>query len=159
MPKQTGNPSRPKGDMGAGVRDVKQITERLAEIDTEERRLLQSLARLRHARELLALDNDVSEDDLTFAERVTRRHGSIFAKVWLADTLQGSEPVDAFSLTGVIEYPDGDDDESPAKLRYESLLDEIVRRTLYELERPVAEAFARVASEVVERERARQERR
>lgn len=134
-------------------REVEQVTERLAEIDTEERRLRQALVRLRHARELLILRDDVPEDDLTFTDQVTRRHGEIFAKVFLADALKNEGPSEAFGLTDVIAWPDDDEDESPAKLRYSDLSNQIVGRTFDAVERAISEAFVRIATDVIERER------
>lgn len=130
-----------------------QVTDRLAEIDTEERRLRQALVRLRHARELLVLRDDVAEDDLTFTDQVTVRHGRIFAKTFLADALKNDGPHEAFGLTDVIGWPDDDEDESPAKLRYSDLANQILGRTFDAVQRAISEAFVRIATDVIERER------
>ncbi len=142
--------------MAKKAEKAEQITERLAEIDAEERRLHRTLIRLRHARELLVLRDDVPEDDLTFIEQVTARHGQIFAKVFLADALKNEGPSEAFGLTGVIEWPDDEEDESPAKLRYSDLVNQILERTLDAVERAISEAFVRIATDVIERERERE---
>ncbi|MGZ5446307.1 MAG: hypothetical protein ACXW5U_31745 [Thermoanaerobaculia bacterium] len=109
-------------------REAAQIAERLAEIDTEERRLLQTLDRLRRARELLVSEDDESDDSLTFVDRVRRWHGAIFAKEMLDGSLGTEMPYEAFGETGIIA-PDDFANETPAKVRYKEIEDEILTRT------------------------------
>ena len=90
---------------------------------------------------------------LRFARRVTLRHGRIFAKVFLADAMKNEGPSEAFGLTDVIEWPDDEEDESPAKLRYSDLRDQILERTFDAVEIALGEAFVRIATDVIERER------
>ena len=99
---------------------------------------------------------DGPPDQLRLAPHVTQRHGLIFAKLFLAESLQTEEPFEAFGLTGVIEWPDDEEDGTPAKVRYEDLQGEILRRTFSAAEAPIAAAFVRVATDVIERERRRQ---
>lgn len=100
--------------------------------------------------------NSISEKRLRLAPCVTRRHGLIFAKIWLADSLRSEDSAEAFDLAEVIAYPSEDEDDTPAKIRYGLLFDEIVRRTFDALKRPAVDAFVKFATEVVERERERQ---
>jgi hypothetical protein len=87
---------------------------------------------------------------------VTQRHGLIFAKLFLAESLQTEEPFEAFGLTGVIEWPDDEDDDTPAKVRYDDLQGEILRRTFDAVQTALCDAFVRIATDVIERERRRQ---
>ena len=93
---------------------------------------------------------------LRFARRVTLRHGQIFAKLFLAASLKTEGPSEAFGLTDVIEWPDDEEDESPAKLRYSDLQQQILERTFDAVEGAISEAFVRIATDVIERERARE---
>jgi activator of HSP90 ATPase len=93
------------------------------------------------------------DTSLAFTAEVTRRHGEIFAKVFLAISIRTEAPGDAFELTGVMEWPDDDEDETPAKMRHERIEDEILRRTFDEIEGPLREAFVRIAENVIRRER------
>jgi len=93
-------------------------------------------------------------DHLEFVPRVLPRHGQMFAKLLTAESIQSEIPTTVFGLTGLIEWPQEPTHDTPAKLRYERLEHEILRRTLRETEEAIAEAFVRIASEVIERERA-----
>ncbi len=143
-------------------REAAQINERLAEINTEEHRLLQTLDRLRRARELLVSEDsegDESDDSLTFVDRVRRWHGAVFAKEMLDGSLGTETPHEAFGETGIIAWPDDFANETPAKVRYKDIEDEILTRTFDATRDAVAAAFVKVAREVVERERKCQQRR
>jgi len=100
--------------------------------------------------------HDAFPDRLRLAPHVTQRHGQIFAKLFLAESLQTEEPIEAFGLTNVIEWPDHEEDNTPAKMRYEDLQGEILRRTFDAVQKALCEAFVRIATDVIERERRRQ---
>ncbi|MGZ5440932.1 MAG: hypothetical protein ACXW5U_11790 [Thermoanaerobaculia bacterium] len=143
-------------------RDAAQIAERIAEINAEERRLLQTLDRLRRARELLVSEDserDESDDSLAFVDRVRRWHGAIFAKEMLDGSLVTEMPYEAFGKTGIIAWPDDFANETPAKVRYKDIEDEILTRTFDAVREAMATAFVKVARDVVERERKCQQRR
>ena len=93
------------------------------------------------------------DDALEIVPSVTRRHGRIFAKLLASEFMPTEAAGEIFGLTGIIEWPQETGDDTPAKLRYERLEAEILRRTLSEAEDAIAEAFVRVAAEVIERER------
>jgi len=99
---------------------------------------------------------DGPPDRLRLAAHVTQRHGLIFAKLFLAESLQTEEPFEAFGLTGVIEWPDHEEDDTPAKMRYEDLQSEILRRTFDAVQKVICDAFVRIATDVIGRERRRQ---
>lgn len=77
----------------------------------------------------------------------------IFVKIFLADVRRTEVPGHAFNLTGLMEWPDDPEDDTLSKLRFERIADEIVRRTLDEIEKPLRDAFVRIAATVIERER------
>jgi hypothetical protein len=89
---------------------------------------------------------------------VVPRHGRLFAKLLCAESLQSEIPSEVFGLTGVIEWPQECEDDTPAKIRYGWLQDQILWRTLNEAEEAIADAFVRVATDVLERERSRDRR-
>lgn len=90
------------------------------------------------------------------AEEVTNRHGAIFMQCLLHEATRGGVFYNAYALAGLVEWPDEQSDYTPAKRRYESIEEEILRRTLFEVEGKIAEAFVAAAREVIERERRRQ---
>jgi hypothetical protein len=144
--------------MGAGVgRDVEQIADLLAEIDAEERRLRQTLLRLRHARELLVADDDVSDDDVTFIDRVTPRHGHIFARE-CRELVSCEELYEALEATAIMEFPVGYLDDHAAQDRYNDIAEEILARTLEAARDTLATAFVEIATDVLASERKRQNR-
>jgi len=92
---------------------------------------------------------------IEFTSQVTRRHGEVFAKLVLADVRRTEIPSAALGLTGVMSWPDEPDDDAPEKLRFSRIADEILIRTFDEMEKPLREAFVRIAGEVIGRERDR----
>jgi len=98
---------------------------------------------------------------LKIAPRVTRKHGENFAAEWCAEGEHGWE---AFSNTGLMEWPEDDPNQpidepfDPRDARYEKIEDEILERTFAAVRTAVAEAFTKVAREVLARERKRQVR-
>ena len=93
---------------------------------------------------------------LRFARHVERRHGTIFMQALAYGAGTGELLYDAFALTGVVEYPSDEEDASPAILQFESIEEEIVRRTILAIEEAITSAFVTVARDVIERERRRQ---
>lgn len=89
---------------------------------------------------------------LDFAPEVTKRHGIIFAKLFLAAVATTEVPGDALSLTGVMDWPSGNG-ETPAQWRHDRISDEIMRRILDQIEEPLKDAFTSIAREVIARER------
>ncbi|HUP61395.1 MAG TPA: hypothetical protein VNA69_13345 [Thermoanaerobaculia bacterium] len=65
--------------------------------------------------------------------------------------------MDAFDETHLIVWPmlPDDTDDEPAQRRYDAIAKEISSRVLTEVNPHIAEAFVRVASEVLDRERKR----
>jgi hypothetical protein len=91
---------------------------------------------------------------LTFARRVTRRHGELFVAAWLEASSDSGAGIDAFNATKVIEWPSGEFGD-PRQARFQNIEDEILERT-FEIARPaIVTAFVTAAREVIERERAR----
>jgi hypothetical protein len=91
---------------------------------------------------------------------VTRRHGETFAAEWFATSFQGEDVWKSFAATGVIEWPEDDPNRplgpDPRQERYQDIEDEILERTFAAVRSAIAEAFVRVAREVLSRERGRQ---
>lgn len=97
---------------------------------------------------------------LKIAPRVTRRHGESFADEWYETAVEGAA-WEAFANTGLMEWPEDDpnrpiEELDPADVRYEKIEDEILERTFETVRTAVAEAFTKVAREVLARERKRQ---
>jgi hypothetical protein len=90
---------------------------------------------------------------LTIAPEVTRAHGETFAEKWFQAACNDVAMVDALAATSLLVWPAEDDE--PAQDRYETIEEEILRRTFAEARPALAEAFTRVASEVLARERQR----
>jgi len=85
---------------------------------------------------------------LNFVAVVTREHGAKFADAWYeTDSME-----DACALAEIIEWPELDE---AAQLRGIDVQDEIIERVFNELRNTIAETFARIASEVLDRERQR----
>lgn len=84
---------------------------------------------------------------IRFERRVTRRQ-------W--PSLRGSA-YGAFMAAGVMRWPH--EDETPAKVRYKHIEDEILDRTFELAHDALVRAFVAAATEIVGRERAAQRRR
>lgn len=92
-------------------------------------------------------------DRLRFVRRVTRQRALVFTS-HLCSEILGDEVIhDAFRAAGVMAWPASDLDDTPAKLRYVSLKQEILERTLDYAGLAIAAAFERAANDVIERER------
>lgn len=99
---------------------------------------------------------------LTFARRVTRRHGETFAAEWFATSFEGEDVWKSFAATGLIEWPDDDPNRplghfaDPRQDRYQDIENEILERTFAAVRPAIAEAFVRVARDVLAREKRKQ---
>ena len=82
---------------------------------------------------------------------VTRKHGEKFAAEWYEGSMASDAMTTAFVETGVVKWPD----TRLAQMRFHDIEDEITVRVFDELREAVAEAFVRIAGEVLERERGR----
>ena len=82
---------------------------------------------------------------LRFIRVVTRKHGETFAEEW-----SRASPDDAIDATKIMRWPD----DRPSQLRYHEIGEEIYGRTFEAVKDAIAEAFVRIASEVLARERA-----
>ena len=91
---------------------------------------------------------------LKMVSRVTRRHGRIFAKLFIASVAQTEIPGEVFATSGIMESPEELD--TPAHWRHEWIKGEIMVRTLHEIEDRLCDTFMAIAGEVIERERQRQ---
>jgi hypothetical protein len=96
----------------------------------------------------------VTVPKLTFARRVTQRHGERFAQGWIEVCRENKSIWDAFNETGLIEWPVGGL-RDPRQARFQDIEDEILERTFAAVRPAVVEAFVRVAREVLSRERKR----
>jgi adenosylmethionine-8-amino-7-oxononanoate aminotransferase len=91
-------------------------------------------------------------EKLNIVSLVTREHGEKFADAWLGD-LDGAM-TDAFDTADVIKWPDEDEDEETEQQElYYSIQREIVQRVADQLRSTVAEAFVRLANEILARAR------
>jgi transcriptional regulator with XRE-family HTH domain len=88
---------------------------------------------------------------LFLVDAVTPEQGETFAREWIESSLSIADVYDAFVDAGVLEWP-GDDNEA-MRDRYDALEAEIIRRTFDAVRAAIAEAFVRVANEVIRRER------
>jgi hypothetical protein len=88
---------------------------------------------------------------LKIAEVVTPEHGERFAKEWYERAKMSDAVTEAFALSRVVEWSDS----PPAQGRYRDIEDEIMERVFDELRSVAAEAFTRIAGEVLTRERGR----
>lgn len=102
---------------------------------------------------------------LKIARRVTRKHGEIFAAEWFPSSYGGEDVWDAFAQTGLMAWPDDDPSRplgwprsDPRQDRYQDIEDEILKRTFEAVVPAIAEAFVKVATEVLDRERDRDSR-
>lgn len=91
---------------------------------------------------------------LKMVTRVTRRHGRIFAKLFVASVTQTEIPGEVFATSGIMEPPEELD--TPAYWRHEWIEGEIMVRVLNEIEDRLCDTFMAIAGEVIERERQRQ---
>jgi hypothetical protein len=80
---------------------------------------------------------------------VTREHGEKFAEEWRDRSMASYAMVEAFTETGVVTWPDS----RVAQGRFHDIEDEITERVFDELRGAVADAFVRIAGEVLARER------
>lgn len=99
---------------------------------------------------------------LKIARRVSRQHGELFAEEWFPSSYGGEDVWDAFARTGLMEWPDDDPrrplgcaSSDPRQDRYQDIEDEILKGTFEAVVPAVAEAFTKVAREILDRERRR----
>lgn len=94
---------------------------------------------------------------LKIAPRVTRTHGDIFADTWIEESTRGGSDGKAFGATGLVEWPPDAtlNRNLAAQGRYMDLEDEIVQGTFAAVKDAVADAFVKVARQVLARERRR----
>ena len=96
---------------------------------------------------------------LNITPRVTIEQGRAFADEWIRDFLSSDGHPQAFGHSNVIEWPEEDErvNPNPAGIaRYHAISEEIVRRVTAAMREPIAEAFVRVAGDVLARERRKQ---
>ena len=95
----------------------------------------------------------VRAGDLCVARRVTDNDAALFMRGWVDEMLAAGTLSDALAETGIIEWPDPEEDDPPAQARYEAMEREILKRT-WEAAYPVARAaFLRAAKDVLAPER------
>jgi hypothetical protein len=92
------------------------------------------------------------ETELHFADPITREQARAFVARWFKDARSG-DMFDAFASTGIMGWPDPDDDNTPAQGRYHEIESEILDRTCEAVKDLVADAFLVMARAVVARER------
>ena len=90
--------------------------------------------------------------ELVIVEVVTREHGETFAEEWGELSASSCAMVEAFTLTGVVTWPEEGVD---AQARFLDIEDEVTERVFYELRPAIAEAFVSAANEILARERGR----
>ena len=88
---------------------------------------------------------------LHVVEVVTREHGERFAAVWHDRSVATGAMVEALAKTDVMKWPDS----RPLQMHFHDIEDEIMERVFDEVRDAVADAFVRIAGEVLARERAR----
>src|SRR5438105_3463309 len=88
---------------------------------------------------------------LFLVDVVTAEQGETFAREWIEKSLDIADVYDAFVDAGVLEWP-GDENEA-MRDRYDVIEAEIIRRTFDAVLPVIAEAFKRIANEVLSRER------
>ncbi len=81
---------------------------------------------------------------------VTEEHGAKFVRRMHEDAISGGLYSDAVAVTRILKWPDDDED---AQERIHDMSDEIRDRVHEETKSVIADAFVRVANEVIERER------
>jgi hypothetical protein len=100
-------------------------------------------------------DESAPPTRLKIVPRVTREHGTRFARKWLEMQL-GEMRCEAFAKADVIEWPSGPDGEStPAQDRFQEIEDEILDQTFAAVMPAVDEAFVKAARAILARERGR----
>jgi hypothetical protein len=82
---------------------------------------------------------------------VTPEHGDIFARAWYEHSLETLAMFEAFGDTALMEWPGGMD----AQADYQNIEDEVCERVYDTIRQAVSEAFVRVATDVLARERSR----
>lgn len=106
------------------------------------------------------MSNNGRVPPLIIARRVTRKHGEAFAQKW-REMQSGEIASEAFGKSDLIEWPDDnlldplDDFSDPRQERFHDITDEIAERTFDAVRPAVADAFVRIAREVLDRERKR----
>lgn len=96
---------------------------------------------------------------LWIAAAVRPHHANTFIEELLRLLWASGSPWEAFSETHLIAWPDSageGGEESPEERRYHEIEDEIAGRILEAVTPAIEEAFIRIASEVLTRERERQ---
>jgi hypothetical protein len=82
---------------------------------------------------------------------VTLEHGDTFALAWYEHSLDALTMIEAFGDTNLMDWPD----EENAKAEYQNIEDEICRRVFDSVRAAISEAFVRIATDVLARERSR----
>jgi hypothetical protein len=93
--------------------------------------------------------------ELAMVRRVTRRHGEAFAERWYEESNHTLAMTDAFTAAAVMTWPESADWDDPAQARYLDIEDEILDQTFATARSAIAEAFVKVASAILARERHR----
>lgn len=93
---------------------------------------------------------------LWIADAVRPHHANTFAEEWFRLSDEGGAMGEAFSATGLMEWPYTDDfKETPEQARYDKIANEISKRVREALKPVVMETFKLIATEVLDRERKR----
>jgi hypothetical protein len=91
------------------------------------------------------------EPQLTIVKEVTREHGEKFAETWRELSMGSESILDAFQAAHIAEWPDDPDLQE----RFKDVEDEITERVFDAIRYAAVEAFVRIATEVLARERGR----
>jgi len=124
---------------------------RLGTIDPTRAKMLairDGCSRLLGRRVYLGEVFDLGGDPVTV---VTPAHGDIFARVWFEQSLATMAMDEAFEDTKLMAWPDDPD----AQAEFQNIEDEIHERVFDAARQTIADAFTRVAADVLARERSR----
>jgi hypothetical protein len=94
------------------------------------------------------------ETILDIVEVVTAKDGETFAHEWYERSTAAYAMVEAFDATAVLGWPN----TRRLQMRYHDIEEEITDRVFEQVQTVIAETFVRVASEVLTREREREDR-
>ena len=91
------------------------------------------------------------EPKLVIVEKVAWKHGEEFVDEWHELTFASGAPGEAFGRTSLMAWPDDPD----LQMRFHEIESEISQRVFDAIRYAAAEAFCRIAGEVLARERGR----
>jgi hypothetical protein len=99
--------------------------------------------------------SDTPEPVMVIVDRVLWDHGETFVDEWREQTFATGAPGEAFARTGVVTWPDDPDEQ----MRFHDIQGEVTMRVFDAIRYAAAEAFVRIAEEVLARERGKEWRR